>query len=475
MQAMTKLVFAAIVLCVSLQASMSWAEPVEKRIGLVIGNATYQTGALATTANDAGLVAQTLQAAGFDVVGARDLDEESLRHAVRDFIEKATAAGPDAVAFVYFAGYGVQLEGENYLVPIDANIERDSDVPVRGLRVYDFVVRTLTSLRPKASFVILDAARANPFARSGQPLAGGLALMEPPPGMLIAFNAAPGTVAPEGQGPYGPYAQALAEMMREGGLPVAEMFDRIRLRVNEVTKGAQVPWSASNAQPPFVFFERAADAPPPAATADQVAAIRSRPIRDLGAQEGYVAALDRDTIGAYEEFVDAYPDDALARRARAILAIRREAIVWRRTCVADTPNAYWSYLRRYPNGPHAYDARRKLARLAAALEPPPVFPVLAYDVPPPPPEEIVFVDRPVLAFDDPVFALAAPASTAHLSASAAASRVHRPTAAAPADRPLRFARAGLQARSSLGATARLRGAAASKQRHLRQCSQHGRH
>jgi uncharacterized caspase-like protein len=407
-QAMRQLALVAIALCLSLQISASRAQPVEKRIGLVIGNAAYQTGALATTANDAGLVAQTLQAAGFDVVGARDLDEESLRHAVRDFVEKATAAGPEAVVFVYFAGYGLQLEGENYLVPIDARIERDSDVPVRGLRVYDFVVRTLAAVHPKASFVVLDAARTNPFARSGQPLAGGLALMEPPPGMLIAFNATPGTIAPEGPGPYGPYAQALAEMMREGGLPVGEIFDRIRLRVNEVTKGAQVPWSLSNGQPPFVFFERTADAPLPAAPADQVATIRSRPIRELAPQEAYAAVVDRDTIGAYEEFIDAYPDDALARRARAILAIRREAIVWRRTCVVDTPNAYWSYLRRYPNGPHIYDARRRLVRLAAALEPPPVFPVLAYDIPPPPPEELVFVDSPVLAFDDPVFTLPPP-------------------------------------------------------------------
>jgi uncharacterized caspase-like protein len=408
MQAMKQLVLVTIALCLSLQISASWAQPVEKRIGLVIGNAAYQTGALATPANDAGLVAQTLQAAGFDVVGARDLDEESLRHAVRDFVEKATAAGPQAVVFVYFAGYGLQLEGENYLVPIDAKIERDSDVPVRGLRVYDFVVRTLAAMHPKASFVVLDAARTSPFAQAGQPLAGGLALMEPPPGMLIAFNAAPGTVAPDGQGPYGPYAQALAEMMREGGLPVGEMFDRIRLRVSEVTKGAQVPWSASNGQPPFVFFERTADAPPPAAPADQVATIRSRPIREMAPQQAYAAVLDRDTIGAYEEFIDAYPDDVLARRARAILAIRREAIVWRRTCVVDTPNAYWSYLRRYPNGPHIYDARRRLARFAVALEPPSVFPVLAYDVPPPPPEEIVFVDRPVLVFDDPILALPPP-------------------------------------------------------------------
>jgi uncharacterized caspase-like protein len=408
MQAMKQLALVTIALCLSLQIPASWAQPVEKRIGLVIGNAAYQTGALATTANDAWLVAQTLQAAGFDVVGVRDLDEESLRHAVRDFVEKATAAGPEAVVFVYFAGYGLQLEGENYFVPIDAKIERDSDVPVRGLRVYDFVVRTLAAVHPKASFVVLDAARTNPFARSGQPLAGGLALMDPPPGMLIAFNATPGTVAPEGPGPYGPYAQALAEMMREGGLPVGEIFDRIRLRVNEVTKGAQVPWSVSNGQPPFVFFERTADAPPPAAPADQVATIRSRPIREMAPQQAYAAVLDRDTIGAYEEFIDSYPDDVLARRARAILAIRREAIVWRRTCVVDTPNAYWSYLRRYPNGPHIYDARRRLARFAVALEPPPVFPVLAYDVPPPPPEEIVFVDRPVLVFDDPILALPPP-------------------------------------------------------------------
>src|SRR5580765_2550434 len=79
--------------------------------------------------------------------------------------------------------------------------------------------------------------RANPFAKEGQPLAGGLVLVEPDPKMLIAFNAAPGTVAPESQPPYGPYAQALAEMIRAGGLSLPEVFDRVRLRVNEMTKG----------------------------------------------------------------------------------------------------------------------------------------------------------------------------------------------------------------------------------------------
>jgi len=379
----------------------------EKRVALVVGNAGYQVGALATPANDAGLIAQTLQAAGFDVVGARDLDQDSLRRALRDFLEKATAAGPDTVAFVYVSGYGVQLEGENYFVPVDAKIARDADVAAEAIRMSDYI-RPLAALKLKASIVVLDAARANPFAKSGPPLAGGLALVEPEPGVLIAFNAAPGTVAPEGQGPYGAYAQALAEMLREGGLPLAGVFDRARLRVNDVTKGAEVPWHASKVETSLVFFERAPDAPPPAVSNEQMAAIRARPIRDLAAQEAYAAALERDTLDGYSEFIAVYPDDPMAARVRAIVAARREAITWRRSRIVDTPPAYWSYLRRYPQGPHAADAHRRLAFLAAAFEPPPAFTAIAYDLPPPPPEEIVYIRRPVLVFDDPVFAFAPP-------------------------------------------------------------------
>src|SRR5215831_18271086 len=379
----------------------------EKRIALVIGNAGYQAGALNTPSNDAGLIAQTLQASGFDVVGARDLDQESLRRAFRDFVDKATSSGPDTVAFVYASGYGLQLEGENYFAPIDAKIARDTDVAAEAMRLSDYT-RPLAALKLKASVVVLDAARANPFAKSGPPLAGGLALVEPEPGLLIAFNATPGTVASEGQGPYGPYAVALAEMMREGGLPLAGVFDRARLRVNDMTKGAEVAWYASKVETPLVFFERASDAPPPAVSSEQEAAIRARPIRDLGAQEAYAAALERDTLDGYSEFLGAYPDDPMAARVRAIAAARREALTWRRSRLVDTPPAYWSYLRRYPQGPYAADAHRRLAFLAAAFEPPPSFAAIAYDLPPPPPEEIVYIRRPVLVFDDPVFAFAPP-------------------------------------------------------------------
>src|SRR6267154_1765292 len=375
------------------------AEAAETRVALVIGNANYPSGALPTPANDAGLIAQTLQAAGFDVTGVRDLDQDSLRKTFRDFIAKVSAAGPDTVAFVYLSGYGLQLEGENYFVPTDANIARDANVSSEALRVSDYT-KPLAALGIKASIVVLDGARANPFAKSGPPLAGGLTLVEPDPGTLIAFNAAPGTVAQNEAGPYSSYAQSLAEMMREGGLPATDLFNRVRLRVNDITKGAQVPWNTSKLQAPFYFFERAPDAPPPQVSPEQTSTIRSRPIRDFDAREAYLAALDRDNLQDYESFLVAYPRDPMARRVQAIVAARREAITWRRSRSVDTPAAYWSYLRRYPNGFHANDARRRLAYLTAALEPPPRFEIIGYDVPPPPPEKVIYVERPVLIFDD---------------------------------------------------------------------------
>jgi uncharacterized caspase-like protein len=379
----------------------------ERRIALVIGNAAYPGAELATTANDAGLIAQQLQAAGFDVSGARDLDGDALRRAFRDFVDKAREAGPDSVAMVYFAGYGLQFEGDNYVVPVDAQIPTAADAPIQAVRVSD-LTEALAQLPMKARIIVLDAARENPFARQGQPVASGLALVQPDPGVLIAFNAAPGTVAPpEKSGDaYGAYARALAEMIREGGAPLRDVFDQVRLRVSDSTQGAVVPWEADRVEASFVFFDRAPDAPAPPNAG--LSTLRDRPMRELGPNEAYQAALARDTIPAYQDYLAAYPHDREARRVRAILAARREALIWRRTLEAGTPEGYWSYLRLYPRGPHAFECRRWLARLAAASEPPPDFQPIDYDLPPPPPDEMVIVDQPVLTFADPLFDLPPP-------------------------------------------------------------------
>jgi uncharacterized caspase-like protein len=395
-----KAVFAAILIAVSgflalgVQAQQPASNP---RIALVVGNSTYRDAALATTANDAGLVAQTLQAAGFDVVGARDLDGQSLRTALRDFLQKAAAAGPDMQAFVYLSGRAVQYNGDNYFVPVDAQINRDADVPIEAIRIADFS-HALAATPGRARIIVLDAARANPYATQGSPLAPGLALVDPERGELIAFNAAPGTLAGDEEGPYGVYGKTLAGAIRQGGVDIVQAFDQTRVSVNSETQGALLPWSASKLDGPFYVFERAADAPPPALSFAQT---ERRPISSFSAEDAYAAAVERDTLKGYREFLAAYPHSDQASRVRAILAVRREAAYWRRTVGADTPRAYWTYLHTYPKGPHIPDARRRLAMLSAEFQPPPDFrPEVFVDLPPPPPDELVYDDRPIYAFDD---------------------------------------------------------------------------
>lgn len=399
------LFFLTFLTLVSLQAAS--AAPSEKRLALVIGNAAYKAKALATPVNDAALVAQTLQVAGFDVVGARDLDGDLLRQTFRDFVDRVTKAGPEAVAVVYFAGYGLQLEGENYLVPIDADTTDASDVPVRALRLSE-QMRALAALQLKAALVIMDMARASPFILSGQPPASGLAWVEPEANMLIAFNAAPGTASPNDGYGYGPYAMALAEMIREGGLTPANVFARVRLRVNESTKGAQVPWDTSKGEMQFMFLERGPGAPPRADSPANIARMRFQPMRSIGVNDAYVVALMRDTFDAYADFLAEYWHDPMTTRVRALLAARREAITWRRTYQANMPDAYWSYLERYPRGPHVADARRLLARAGAPIAPPFKFKIMEYDVPPPLPDELEYIERVVLTFNDPAFAFEPP-------------------------------------------------------------------
>ncbi len=223
--------------------------------------------------------------------------------------------------------------------------------------------------------------------------------------------------------------------------------------------------------PPSSFFDRAADAPP--LGRERAAALRDRPLRDLGVQDAYAVCLERDDLAHYQEFVADYPGDALARRVRALIAARREATIWQRTWAVGTPDAYWSYLARYPRGPHAWDARRRLASLAAAYDPPPRYSALAYDVPAPPPDEIVYVERPYLYLDDPVYALPPPAAAAGLLAAAA--DLPR-SAGAPASglRNLRAADAADRSGADLRVRTGLRGAAA-EQRRVPEHPQHDRH
>jgi uncharacterized caspase-like protein len=392
--------FSCLIVMLTLMLDPRAGYSAEMRFALVIGNDEYKTAKLATPANDAGLVADALQAAGFTVTGARNLDQATLRESFREFLSQVSSARPDAVALVYLAGIGLQFEGENYFIPIDADITRDVDIPLQAIRISD-LIQPLAALPGRVKIVILDTSRQNGFARGDQPLASGLALVDPPPSMAIAFSAAPGTVVAPEQGPYGAYATSLTEMIAAGGLSLDDIFARLRLRVSELTTGAEVPWYVSQIGGPFFMTERAADAPPPP-NVTPLAEIRSKPMRDFhSVEDAYAAALERDTIDGYVQFLAIYPRSPFSRRVAAMLAVRREEIIWRHCVYANTPPAFWSYLRRYPNGPHVFDARRRLVRLGAGIDPPPSFAYLEFGVPPPPPDELGYVDRPNMMFDEP--------------------------------------------------------------------------
>jgi len=373
------IVFAVLLLTAFAGASRASAQ--QERLALVVGQSAYEGRELATAANDAGLIAQALTSAGFEVIQGRDLSANDLRSVVRDFLDKAQDLPEDSAVAVYLSGYGVQLEGENYLLPVDARIQRDTDIPIDGFRLSD-LVRALEGTPARTRIVVADMTRDFPLPGGSEPLARGLALMEPPAGFLIAFSSAPNITNGDAPGPYGHYATALAEMMRLPGVPVDEVFNRVRLRTHETTQGLQTPWHRTNlGDIPFTFFEpeESASLPPPVREV--------RRIEEVPAEEAYAIAVERDTIRDYQAFLRRYPDHPLARRVSALLAARREAIVWRQTVSRNTREAYWTYLRRYPKGPHAGDCRRRLARLAAPVAPPQVFEEIVYeDLPPPLPE-----------------------------------------------------------------------------------------
>jgi uncharacterized caspase-like protein len=381
---LTLLAFASIVI---LGSGPAVAEP---RIALVVGNGAYAQGPLKTPLADAGLVATALNSVGFEIIEGADLNQTDLRARFREFLDKVAAAGPDAVALVYFAGYGLQFEGENYLVPVDARFARETDIPIEAIRVSD-LMRPLAGTAAHVKLLILDGARGLPFPLEGAKLARGLGAMEAAPSTLVALSAAPGTlVAQDAAADYGVYAKALAEMIRAPGLDLDALFTRTRVRTHEVTQGGQTPWHVSAVTSPFVLDPGGQDAAaqdptqPPAAPAPLMAKRNPRPMRDLGPDDAYALAIERDDLPTYVEYVQTYPRSPYARRIWAQIRARREALAWMRAVERDTPEAYWTYLRRYPGGVYAFDAQRRLRRLSARFEPPPGFAPMEFaDVPPP--------------------------------------------------------------------------------------------
>ena len=282
----------------------------ETRIALVIGNAAYRNDPLDNPVNDARLIGQALKDAGFSVSVQENLDRRGLVDALREFGNRLSE---NTIAVLYYAGHGLQLRDRNYLIPVDAEIRSEDEIPLAGVDL-GFVLGRMSTARSRINIVILDACRNNPFSGKGGPSAQGLAQMDAPVGTLLAYATAPGKLAADGSGANSLYASHLARHLLTPGLPVEHVFKRVREGVVRETREQQVPWESSSLQGEFAFV----------------------------------------------------PGVAAPREAAADLEAAGELAFWNSIHTSTRAEEFRAYLRQYPNGRFAALAQSRVAAFSAA-------------------------------------------------------------------------------------------------------------
>jgi uncharacterized caspase-like protein len=261
----------------------------ERRVALVIGNSGYKVAPLRNPANDARAMARALAETGFTVTHIEDATQSSMRRAIRDFGDELLRGG---VGLFYYAGHGMQVRGRNFLIPVNADIQREDEVEDQGVDA-NLVLAKMDSARNRLNILILDACRNNPFQRSFRSAQQGLAQMDAPSGTLIAFATAPGQVAADGEGDNGLYTKHLLGAMREPGLPVEQLFKQVRIGVTKEVGEKQIPWESSSLKGDFYFV-----APDPNAAAAAQKASIDKAVGEAVRAEQDRAAKEREALQA---------------------------------------------------------------------------------------------------------------------------------------------------------------------------------
>jgi uncharacterized caspase-like protein len=236
--------------------------PRGSRIALVIGNGAYRSAPLKNPVRDAEAVAASLQQLGYEVMLRRNTDLNSLIESLRDFSIRASRS---AVRLLFYAGHGIQAKGRNYLLPVDTEPQSEDEIAAKAADVGEFIDR-LTAIKYGLNIVVLDACRVNPFA--GGVIVGpdgrrlkfrgmtpaGLAPLDAPVGTLVAFSTAPNGIALDGpSGEHSIYAKHLLANLPTPGLPIEQLFKRVRIGVAEETARVQVPWESSSLTTDYCF------------------------------------------------------------------------------------------------------------------------------------------------------------------------------------------------------------------------------
>jgi uncharacterized caspase-like protein len=310
-------------LCAILSTHSAFAE---KRVALVVGNSAYQNvPRLTNPARDAAAIGDMFRAAKFDVVEVRrDLGNLEMRRVMRDFWDKSRDAD---ISVVYFAGHGLEIDGTNYLIPIDAVLERDRDAPDEAIQL-DRVLQAIEQAT-RVRLVILDACRDNPFQRTmkrtiaSRSLGRGLSTVEPTkPNTLIAFAAKGGSTADDGNGPHSPFTTALLKHLATPGVDLRKAFGLVRDDVMKATNDKQEPFVYGSLGGSDISLV------PAAASAREDANQKADVRRDyelaerIGTPDGWHTFLKQYDAGLYSDFAKAQLRKLLAEQARLAAAER---------------------------------------------------------------------------------------------------------------------------------------------------------
>jgi hypothetical protein len=325
---MQRVLVLLVVAMLALAASgLAAAEAASKRVALVIGNSAYQyVPHLANPKNDATDIAATLERLGFLVILGIDLDKAAMDQTVRRFAQVAAGA---EVGVLFYAGHGIQVSGQNYLVPVDAKLEDGSGIDFELVRV-DLVQRTMER-EAGTNLLFLDACRANPLARNLARNMGtrtvvigqGLAPIESGVGTLISFSTQPGNVAVDGTGRNSPYSEALIKQLSGPGEDISDLLITVRREVMAATNNLQVPWEHS------ALTERFSFTPAPGVSRPIVPAAATPPPTYEQQAELALWATVRDSRNPdlLQSYLDRFPTGVFAGVARILIDQARKGQV----------------------------------------------------------------------------------------------------------------------------------------------------
>lgn len=328
----------------------------QKRIALVIGNGTYtKAKPLPNPPNDAADMAKSLKDLGFEVLSGVNQNKRQMEALIREFGAKLSSGG---TGLFYYAGHGIQVGGENYLVPVDADIPDEDEVSYSAVPV-SLVLTKMTTAKNDLNIVILDACRNNPFARSWRTFRDGgnndgLAKITPPTGTLVLYATEPGKVASDGAGRNGLFTEALLKQMKKPNVEYDQMVKAVSTDVWQKSNKQQLPWKEGNSLSDFYFVTTETT---PTKTESEPTIVA----KDKAAQEREAWDLVKNSADAedFRFYLKEFPTGANADRAK----IRLEELVWFSVKNTTEKMKVQAYLNEFPTGANASSARIKLRQL----------------------------------------------------------------------------------------------------------------